>query len=228
MAKGSGLSEEPVDTRGKAEVLANASGPDRARRLFGGWSANPVADDPGVTQQVALIPVFCISGAASVLAGWLVVYAVGNLTLIADSGLQFRAINRFWCSSPALIAMAGRRDSMRRCCGFYLGLAGVLVVLVLIGTQLVAPSAVLGFQAIADFNAAFIVMTAGMLLTLPAGTGISPVPHARALWPRGAACNWSLLAGRSVIDRDRRHRKLACRHHRLCGDADFNDGLSAS
>jgi hypothetical protein len=49
----------------------------------------------------------------------------------------------------------------------YLGLAGVLVVLVLVGTRLLSPSVAFGFQTISDFDAAFLVMTIGLLLTLP-------------------------------------------------------------
>ena len=69
--------------------------PSRARRLFAGWSANFVQMILGLTQQVALVPVFLHFWSSDVLAAWLVIYAVGNLVLIADSGLQFRAINRF-------------------------------------------------------------------------------------------------------------------------------------
>ena len=49
----------------------------------------------GMTQQVALVPVFLHFWSGETLAAWLVVYSVGYLILIADSGLQFRAINRF-------------------------------------------------------------------------------------------------------------------------------------
>ena len=49
----------------------------------------------GVTQQVALVPVFLHFWTSDVLATWLGIYAVGNLVLIADCGLQFRVINRF-------------------------------------------------------------------------------------------------------------------------------------
>jgi hypothetical protein len=76
----------------------------------------------------------------------------------------------------------------------YLGLAGSLVVLLLAGTQLVSPSAVLGFQAIPHFDAAFVVMTAGMLLTLPSAL-VSGLYRARGLYGRAARLqNWGLLA----------------------------------
>ncbi|MBR1152659.1 hypothetical protein [Bradyrhizobium sp. JYMT SZCCT0428] len=38
-------------------------------------------------------------------------------------------------------------------------------MLLLVGTQFISPAAVLGFQAIPDFDAAFMVMTVGMLLS---------------------------------------------------------------
>ena len=87
--------EETGDARGMAEAPPNVSGLSRARRLFAGWSANLFLMVLGLTQQVALVPVFLLFWSSDVLAAWLVLYAVGNLVLIADSGLQFRAINRF-------------------------------------------------------------------------------------------------------------------------------------
>lgn len=188
------MSEEPVDRRGKADVPANASGPGRARRLFAGWSANLVQMLLGVSQQVALVPVFLHFWSGEALAGWLVIYAVGNLVAIADCGLLFRAINRF-------LAFKSSVDCDRRTGRFYaamlriyLGLAGLLVILVLVGAQLISPSAVLGFKAIPDFDAAFIVMTAGMLLTLPGGL-VSGLYRTRGLYGRAVRlANWSTLA----------------------------------
>jgi len=69
--------------------------PGRAGRLFSGWSANLVQMVLGITQQVALIPVFLHYWTGDTLAAWLAIYAIGNLVFIADAGLQFRAINRF-------------------------------------------------------------------------------------------------------------------------------------
>jgi hypothetical protein len=69
--------------------------PSRARRLFAGWSANLVQIILGVTQQVALVPVFLHYWTSDLLAAWLAIYAAGNLILIADAGLKFRVINRF-------------------------------------------------------------------------------------------------------------------------------------
>jgi O-antigen/teichoic acid export membrane protein len=147
----------------------------------------------GATQQVALVPVFLHFWSGEVLAAWLVIYAVGNLVLIADSGLQFRAINRF-------LAFKSSADCDGRTARFYaatlrvyLGLAGFLVILVLLATQLLSPSAVLGFQAIPNFNAAFVVMTAGMLLTLPSGL-VSGLYRARGLYGRAVRLqNWGAL-----------------------------------
>jgi O-antigen/teichoic acid export membrane protein len=149
----------------------------------------------GITQQVALIPVFLHFWSSDVLAAWLVVYSVGNLVLIADSGLQFRAINRF-------LAFKSSVDGDDRTAGFYAamlriyqGLAASLVILLLAGTQLVAPSVVLGFPAISSFDAAFVVMTAGMLLTLPSGL-VSGLYRARGLYGRAVGLqSWGLLAG---------------------------------
>jgi hypothetical protein len=188
------LIEEPVDARGIGGAPSSAAGPGRARRLFAGWSANLFQMILGVTQQVALVPVFLHFWSGEVLAAWLVIYAVGNLVLIADSGLQFRAINRF-------LAFKSSADCDGRTACFYagmlriyLGLAGLLAILSLVGTQLLSPSAVLGFRAIPDFDAAFVVMMAGMLLTLPSSL-TSGLYRARGLYGRAVQLqNWGLLA----------------------------------
>src|SRR5258707_8813015 len=118
----------------------------------------------GLTQQVALVPVFLHFWSSDVLAAWLVLYAVGNLVLIADSGLQFRAINRF-------LAFKSSADCDGRTARFYAamlriyqGLAGSLLILLLAGTRLASPSALLGFQAFSSFDAAFVVVTAEIVL----------------------------------------------------------------
>lgn len=185
--------EKPDDARGMGEARSSASVPSRARRLFSGWSANLFQMILGVTQQVALVPVFLHFWTGEALAAWLVIYAVGNLVLIADSGLQFRAINRF-------LAFKSSADCDGRTARFYaamlriyLGLAGFLVILVLLVTQLLSPSAVLGFQTIPNFDAAFVVMTAGMLLTLPSGL-VSGLYRARGLYGRAVRLqNWGAL-----------------------------------
>ena len=74
--------------------LVSVSG--RGRRLVEGWSANLLQLVLGITQQVALIPVFLHFWTSDMLAAWLVIYAAGNLVLIADAGLQFRVLNRFF------------------------------------------------------------------------------------------------------------------------------------
>jgi hypothetical protein len=60
----------------------------------------------------------------------------------------------------------------------YVLVVAALGVLVLLGAY-VAPSAVLGFHPTATFDAAWLVMTLGMLLTLPAKSGLRPLSRAR-------------------------------------------------
>ena len=152
--------EKPGDTSslGSDAALGSMPSPSRARRLFSGWSASLFQMVLGVTQQVALIPVFLHFWSGEILAAWLVIYAVGNLVLIADSGLQFRAINRF-------LAFKSSGDCDGRTAGFYaamlrvyLGLAIFLAVLVLAATQLISPSVVFRFQGVVNFDAAFLVI----------------------------------------------------------------------
>jgi O-antigen/teichoic acid export membrane protein len=189
------LNEEPVDARGIGGGLSNVAEPSRARRLFAGWHANFFQTILGITQQVVLVPVFLHFWTSDVLAAWLVVYAAGNLVLIADSGLQFRAINRF-------LAFKSNADCDGRTGCFYaamlriyLWLAGILVILVLSGAQLLSPATVLGFQGVSNFDAAFAVMTAGMLLTLPSGL-VSGLYRARGLYGRAVRLqNRGILVG---------------------------------
>jgi O-antigen/teichoic acid export membrane protein len=172
------------------------TGSSRARRLFSGWSANLLQTLLGMTQQVALVPVFLHYWTSDALAAWLAIYAAGNLILVADAGLQFRAINRFLAFKSS-VDCDGRTASfyaaMRR---VYQGLTISLVILLLVGTRFISPSAVLGFQAIAHFDAAFLVMTGGMLLTLPSCGLVAGLYRARGLYGRAVRLqNCGVLVG---------------------------------
>src|ERR1700730_19019083 len=143
------------------------SGLSRARRLLEGWSANLLQMALGIAQQVALVPVFLHFWSSDTFAAWLAINAAGNLILVADAGLQFRAINRFLAfkSSVDCDGRTGRfYAAMRR---IYFGLVGSLAVALLIAMKFLPPSAMLGFRAVAHFDLAFGVMTVGTLLTLP-------------------------------------------------------------
>jgi hypothetical protein len=149
----------------------------------------------GVIQQVALIPVFLHFWNSEILAAWLVVYAVGNLVPIADCGLQFRAINRFLAFKSSVDCDGRTARFFPAMLRIYQGLVGCLVILVLVGTRFVSPSVALGFRAIADFDAAFLVMTVGLLLTLPSNL-VSGLYRARGLYGRAVnvQCSGMLLA----------------------------------
>ena len=177
------------------------SEPSRARRLFAGWSANFFQMILALTQQVALVPVFLHFWSSDVLAGWLVVYAVANLVPIADSGLQFRAINRF-------LGLKSSADCDRRTAHYYAAMlriyqdpSGGLVIVLLLAAHFVSPSAVLGFRVGRSgfFDAAFVVMAAGMLLTLPSNL-VSGLPFIRARGLYGRAVRLQQLgrAGRTA------------------------------
>jgi O-antigen/teichoic acid export membrane protein len=147
------------------EALVSVSG--RARRLFEGWSANLLQLGLGITQQVALIPVFLYFWTSDVLAAWLAIYAAGNLILVADAGLQFRTLNRFFSFRSSVDSDGRTARYYAAMLRVYFGLAGLLIVLVLAGTLFLRPSELLGFQATPNFDEAFIVMIVGTLLTLP-------------------------------------------------------------
>jgi len=169
------------------------SGQSRARRLFAGWSANLFQMVLGITQQVALVPVFLHFWTSDVLAAWLAIYSAGNLILIADVGLQSRAINRF-------LALKSSADCDGRTARFYaamlriyFGLAALLAAVLLAVAWLLPPSAAFGFQATSQFDAAFMVMTVGMLMTLPANL-VSGLYRTRGLYGRAVKIqSWAML-----------------------------------
>jgi O-antigen/teichoic acid export membrane protein len=163
--------------------MSAATGQSRLQRLLGGWSANLVQIALGVTQQLALVPIFLHYCSSETLAAWLALYAAGNLALVADAGLQSRVINR--CLALKSCADPDGRTAyyfaaMQR---LYVVLAGVLVALLLVAVVLLRPSRVLGFQAIAGFDVAFVIMTVGMLLWVPSSLA-SGLYRARGLYGR--------------------------------------------
>ena len=175
------LIQVPLVDATMGEALVSVSG--RARRLVEGWSANLVQLGLGITQQVALIPVFLHFWTSDVLAAWLAIYAAGNLILVADAGLQFRTLNRFFSFRSSVDGNGRTARYYAAMLRVYFGLAGLLIVLVLAGTQLLRPSELLGFQATPDFNEAFIVMIVGTLLTLPSNLA-SGLYRARGFYGR--------------------------------------------
>ncbi len=201
--------DEPVDLRGKAEASSGLPAHGRAGRLFSGWSANLAQMVLGITQQVALVPIFLHYWSGDTLAAWFVLYAIGNLAFMADAGLQFRAINRF-------LGLKSCADGDGRTARFYaamlrtyLVLVAALTVPLLIGASLLAPSTVFGFATVPHFDAAFIVMAVGMLWTVPsnlvgalyrAGSMVAQRTRRtfrlRAVWPVDCHCGVEEPVGR--------------------------------
>lgn len=148
----------------------------------------------GITQQVALIPVFLHFWTSDVLAAWLTIYAAGNLVLVADCGLHVRAINRF-------LSLRSSADCEGRTAHFYaallriyLVLAGALVVLLMAAMWLFTPSASLGFAAVSQFDLAFATMTLGMLLAVPSNLATA-LYRARGHYGRAVHLqSWGMLA----------------------------------
>lgn len=185
--------ELPLVDATMGEALVSVSG--RARRLFEGWSANLLQLVLGITQQVALIPVFLYFWTSDVLAAWLAIYAAGNLILVADAGLQFRTLNRFFSFRSSVDSDGRTARYYAAMLRVYFGLAGLVIVVVLAGTQLLRPSDLLGFRATANFDAAFLVMIVGGLLTLPINL-VSGLYRARGFYGRAVwlQCAAMLLA----------------------------------
>lgn len=146
----------------------SVSGLSRAGRLWQGWSANLLQMLLGITQQVALVPIFLHFWTGDTLAAWLTIYAAGNLILISDCGLHVRAINRFLAFRSAVDCDSRTAHFFAAMLRIYFMLVGLLVVLLLFVMLFFPPSAGLGFAAIPHFDLAFVAMTVGMLLTVPA------------------------------------------------------------
>jgi len=187
-----------VSANGRQGWEAPVTVPSRARRLFSGWSANIFQMILGVTQQVALVPVFLHFWTSEVLAAWFVIYAAGNLVLIADVGLQFRSINRFLAFKSSVDCDGRTACFYAGMLRIYRGLAASLAALLLAGLWLFSPAKLLGFLSIPHFDAAFILMTAGMLLTLPSNL-VSGLYRSRGLYGRVVGLqNWGTLLAQLI------------------------------
>src|SRR6266536_3600726 len=143
------------------------SASSRPQRILQGWSANLVQLLLGITQQVALIPVFLHFWSSDTLAAWLALYAAANLVLIADAGLQLRAINRFLAFKSGIDSDGRTARFYAAMLRIYFALAALLIAVVLVGAGFLRPADALGFRATVDFDLAFVLMMVGMLLILP-------------------------------------------------------------
>jgi O-antigen/teichoic acid export membrane protein len=155
----------------------------RARRIFGGWSANAMQVLLALTQQIVLIPLFLKFWTSETLSAWLIIFAAGSLVLAADGGLHAWSLNRF-------LSFKSRNDCDRRTRRYYgaafqlfVWFTALLAVLLLATFGLVAPSKVLGFSADPGFDLAFAVMTLGQIFTLPMNLAGS-LYRARGLYGR--------------------------------------------
>jgi hypothetical protein len=148
------------------ERSAGALQPSRVRRLFHGWSANLLQMLLGITQQVALVPIFLHFWSGETFAAWLSIYAAGNLILIADCGLHVRAINKFLSLRASPNCDERTADFFGGLLRIYFALIGSLGALLLLALFVIPPSASLGFAAIPNFDLAFGVMILGNLPTI--------------------------------------------------------------
>ena len=162
------MTDTQTDAPGKADGPGGPGGAGRAGRLVRGWSANLVQMVLGLTQQLLLIPAFLHVWSGDVLAAWLAIYAAGCLVVVADAGLQLRAVNRFLAFKSCADCDGRTASFYGRMLRIYLAIVVGLGVLLCAAVYVAPPSAVLGFHATPTFDAAMLVMTLGMLLTLPA------------------------------------------------------------
>lgn len=179
----------------KTGRLAEDKLSERGRRLLHGWSANFVQTVLGLTQQLLLIPAFLHFWTSDTLAAWLAIYAAGNLVVVADAGLQLRVIARFFAFKSCVDCDGRTASFYARMLRVYVHVLGTFGVGLLLVAYFAPPSRVLGFHEIASFDSAVLVMTGGMLLTLPANltSGLYRVrgKYGRTVWLQNA----TLLVG---------------------------------
>ena len=170
-------------------------GSSRARRIFGGWSANLVQLALSLTQQIVLIPLFLKYWSGDTLSAWLTIFAAGNLVLVGDAGLHGWSLNRF-------LSFKVRGDCDRRTDRYYGAafqlfamLTALLMVVLLILFALVPPSHALGFTGQPGFDLASLIMTLGMISTLPVNLA-SALYRARGRYGRVVAVQaWGTAIG---------------------------------
>jgi O-antigen/teichoic acid export membrane protein len=165
--------------RGNVTLLTSS----RARRIFGGWSANVVQVLLSLTQQIVLIPLFLKFWTGETLSAWLTIFAAGSLVLAADGGLHAWSLNRF-------LSFKSRTDCDRRTGRYYgavfqlfVWFTALFAIVLLAVFGLAAPSKVLGFSAEPGFDVAFTIMVLGSVLTLPVNLA-SSLYRARGLYGR--------------------------------------------
>lgn len=166
----------------------------RAQRLFDGWGASLTQLLLGVTQQVGLVPVFLHFTSSTFLAAWLALYAAGSLVAIADSGLHSRALNRFLSFKSGVDPDGRTARYYAAMLRLYFVAAGLLIAIALCVIAILLPSRLLGFQDVPHFDAAFALMVAGMLATLPSNI-VAGLYRARGLYGRGV---WIPCVGQAI------------------------------
>ncbi|WP_194481603.1 lipopolysaccharide biosynthesis protein [Bradyrhizobium sp. CCBAU 53338] len=185
------MTDTQTDAPGKADGFGGIGAAGRARRLVHGWSANLVQMVLGLTQQLLLIPAFLHVWSGELLAAWLAIFSAGSLVVVADSGLQLRAINRFLVFRSSADCDGRTARFYHATLRIYLAIVASLGVLLCGAVYLAPPSAVLGFHATPTFDVAMLVMTLGMLMSLPANlaSGLYRVrgQYGRIIWLQNAA-----------------------------------------
>ena len=146
-----------------------------------------------LTQQVILVPVFLHYWSVDTLGAWFAILAAGNLVLIADAGIHAWSLNRF-------LSFKSLDDCDRETTSYYgtalrlyLWLAVAFAVLILFVAQLIHPSIALKFSNQPDFDIAFLAMTVGMVLALPANLA-GALYRARGLYGRVVGIQCGALA----------------------------------
>ncbi|QIO32735.1 lipopolysaccharide biosynthesis protein [Bradyrhizobium sp. 1(2017)] len=199
------MTDTQTDAPGEADGPSGIGVAGRARRLIDGWSANLVQIVLGLTQQLLLVPAFLHVWTGDMLAGWFTIFAAGSLVVVADAGLQLRAINRFLAFKSCADCDGRTANFYSALLRIYLAIVAGLGVLLCAAVVLARPSEVLGFHATPTFDAAMLAMILGMLLTLPSNlvSGLYRVrgKYGRTVWLQNAALLLGQIAQLAALAR---------------------------
>jgi O-antigen/teichoic acid export membrane protein len=155
----------------------------RARRIFGGWSANVAVLVLALTQQIVLIPLFLKYWSGETLSAWLTIFAAGMLLLTLDAGLHGWSLNRFLQFKPHTDRDRRTKRFYGAMLRLYAGYVALLIVAMLAIFAVVTPSRVFGFSSEPRFDLSFAIMAFGMIMMIPSNLA-SALYRARGLYGR--------------------------------------------
>ena len=206
------LIDEPVDVGGKAKVSSSPSAPGSGRAAVCGMVGKSGPDGAGDH------PAGRAGSGFPALLEQATCWRRGLRSMpseisfsIADAGLQFRAINRFLAFKSGVDCDGRTAQFYAAMLRIYFGLAATLAVAAARRLRRCCRHPpCLDLRSVAHFDAAFVVMAVGMLLTLPSNL-VAALYRARGLYGRAVeAAELGVAGRRSSASWSRSSRPEAC------------------